>query len=349
MRLLSLPEELTPLVLLETEPLAPLFQGAILAQMHSEAADGHVEAALTLADRAFSVAWEQHQYEALAVITLYRADLLWRLWRWKEALDKIDQGHRWLQAQTSRAAHYNGTIALYFTGVVHLALRSDDEAARAFVEAQERLEEDERAWGYYGKSERVNDCRRLSRWIADLLRVQTQLPATELTMIVPLYEVTQNKLSRTGARVVMPIQTVLPRKVLQSHLPMEAHPAGEAVPVLIAGDEVPVLIGLHPTGRYAAVRLSKDVPLPEGSKVDDILLIEVTAAGRSPEEVHWSDEQRFIRLADGHIVFRATAGRRELVGIPRLILREQRWQASISSAGDTATVMPLPSSQEPPP
>ncbi|HOU16107.1 MAG TPA: hypothetical protein PKZ84_23635 [Anaerolineae bacterium] len=294
MRLVCVPDELTPFYLLELReipaPLADRLQGEV--RRHYEA--GQLEEALVSLDTLYTAAWAEQDRYATAIIVLYRAEVLRRMQRWEETLDQTQRALNWLRTQVTQVAHYNRAVALYFAGLIHFALRADGKTLRAFTNAQEILAESERYWGFESSRERVAACQDLTRWMSNLLELSARMTPGEWAMIVPVYEIANQATVRVGVTLITPFKIALPRETLVAYLP------SHYVPLDI--DELPFL-QLHPDARYLAFRITTDGDFVAHSRAGDILLTEEVFSDPSTRAAMPSYKSSFVRRMDGHILF----------------------------------------------
>ena len=317
MRLVCVPEELTPFYLLELRE-APASFGLLLdgeARRHIE--NGRFDDALSAVDSVQTAALAKRDRHIVALAHLYKAEIYRRTQRWEDALDHTRQALQWLRRQVTQTAVYNLAVALSFEGLIHFILRADDKVLHAFARAQEALVESERFWGFERNLARVADCQNLTRWMSNLLALHTRMLPGELTMIVPVYELVNHTRVRTSVREILPFQLSLPDEVLRDYLPPHL------VPVQV--DTLPFL-QLRPDAHYLAIKILADGELVSSSQAGDILLIEAVSPVPLTREIKLISDAPFVRRTDGHIHFSPSTQEQEtesFAGIPRVLIREQ--------------------------
>ncbi|HOT93360.1 MAG TPA: hypothetical protein PLJ78_16565 [Anaerolineae bacterium] len=313
MRLVYVPEELTPLYLLELREIPVFFRDRLQDEVQHRYDAGQWEEALAFTEQLSSAAMEGHDEYTAALITLYKADMLRRLQRWAEALEHTYHALTRLHWEVTQVAGYNRAVALYFIGLLYFILRADAKTLRAFTEAQEILNESERYWGFENNVARVAACRDMSRWMSTLLALPSRMPPGEWVMIVPVYELENQTLLRTGVTTVTPFQIMLPAEQLGDYLP------SNYIPLEI--EPLPFL-QLRPDARYMALKILTDGDFIEQSRVGDIILVEVVSPAPITHVAAPTLEAPFVRRPDGRIRF---APHKQTGGgwIPRVLIREE--------------------------
>ncbi len=317
MRRVFIPEELTPLCLVDPaempSPLREMLPSPELPLWGQEA----IQEALTAAEALFTAAWGERERYAAALVRLYQADLLNRQERWEEALDAAREASGWLKLQVSQKARYNEAIAAYFEGVVHYILHADQRATQTFIHAQGLLQESERFWKLQGEDTHLEDCRNVIRWITQLLALRSQTePGGDAVMIVPVYELENQVLwVRISALVVplselsMPVELVHSQEAPTAFLPLDIN----TVTFLVPGTKQ----------FYFALKVQTDGELVPKSQAGDYLLVEAAATTPPTSDSLLNTEHVFLRRADGTITFRSTRrGYPGFVGTPRALLKE---------------------------
>jgi hypothetical protein len=312
MRIVSIPEDLTPLALLEVEEAPPVLRDLLRENARSAVAQGLLEDALTLVERVFSTAWAESERYTAGLALAYQADIHWRLQRWEDALDCTRRAQEWIGAHVTPIARHNEAVAIYFEGLLHYLLHADPQMVQAFTRAQKLLNESERYWSFENQAERIEDSQNLSRWLKNLLDLQPNLPTQELILIVPVYELINQVFVRTQAWPLAPFQAFIPASELRQHLPPELIPLGEM--------PIPFL-QLPPTSRYAAIKMPHAGYLLPTSQINDLLIIEITSPVPIRESIMLETDQPFSRRNDGHIVFRPRRRSTGRIGIPRVLIR----------------------------
>lgn len=314
MRIVFVPVELTPRYLTAQREI-PTFlveqvQRAILHNIDS----GHYDEALTTAERIAPIVQSAHDAHAQALVLLYKAEALRRSQRYAEALEHTQQALILLRTEVTQVAAYNRAVALYFEGLLHFILRTDEHVLRAFIAAREALVESERFWGFENNRVRVGDCQNLRRWMSWLLELLLNTPPGDWVMIVPVYEWIHQALTLAGALPVMPFQVQLPSEVLGAYLPPNYIPLNiDAVP----------FIQLRPDTHYLALKIARDGDLLSQSRGGDLLLIESASPG-PPRDIVLTDNIPFVRHADGQISFGPYGERgQEFTGIARILIRKE--------------------------
>jgi hypothetical protein len=316
MRRIFIPEELTPLYLVEPaempSPLREMLPSPELPLQDQNA----IQKALTAAEALFTAAWGERERYAAALVRLYQADLLNRQERWEEALDAAHEASGWLKLQVSQKARYNEAIAAYFEGMIHYILHADQRATQTFIHAQGLFQESERFWKLQGEDAHIEDCRNVIRWITQLLALRSQsAPGGEEIMIVPVYELENQVLwVRISALAVpllalsMPVESVRSQGTNTAFLPLDIN----TVTFLVPGAKQ----------FYFALKVRTDGELVSKSQAGDYLLVEA-ATTTSTSDTLLNTEHVFLRKADGTITFRSTRrGYPGFVGIPRALLKE---------------------------
>ncbi|NBD35247.1 MAG: hypothetical protein GVY30_04520, partial [Chloroflexi bacterium] len=219
MRFICLPEALTLSTLLALEGIPADFRDPLATDVQRAVAAGQLEKALTIAERVFSTAWMAHRREIAALARALQADVLWRLQRPEEALEQICWALNSIELSVTQVARYNEAMIVYFEGVIHYALRSEEKVRQTFAHTHTLLTESERFWGFQHRSERMQACQAVSHWMSSLTSLLSQLPVDEFTIIVPLYELINQVVVLTGAYPVFPFRLTLPDEVLRRHLP----------------------------------------------------------------------------------------------------------------------------------
>ena len=315
MRFVCLPEALTLSTLLALEDIPADFRDPLETDVRRAVAEGRLEEALAIAERIFSTAWQAHQREAAALARALQADVLWRLQRPEEALEQIGWALNSIELSVTQVARYNEAMIVYFEGVIHYVLRFEEKVRQTFAQTHTLLAENERFWGFQHRSDRVQACQAVARWMSSLTSLLSQLPVDEFTVIAPLYELINQVVVLTGAYPIYPFHLTLPGEVLRRHLP----------PTLIPLDIGPLsFLQLHPGMHYLALKIPSDGYLLPESRVGDILLLQVTSQASPAEGVSLSEEQPFTRRSDGRVVFRPRRQPEGFVGIPQALIREQQ-------------------------
>ena len=315
MRFVCLPEALTLAALLALEDLPVEFRDPMETDVQHAVAEGCLEDALSIIERIFSTAWQAHQREAAALARALQADVLWRLQRPEEALDQIRWALNSIELSVTQVARYNEAMIVYFEGVIHYALRSEEKVRQTFALTHALLERSERFWGFQHRSERVQACQNVSHWMSSLTSLLSQLPVDEFTVIAPLYELINQVVVLTGAYPIFPFHLNLPGEALRRHLP----------PTLIPLEIGPLsFLQLQPAMHYLVLKIPSDGYLLPESRGGDILLLQATSQAAPAEGVRLSEEQPFTRRSDGRVVFRPRRQPEGFVGIPQALIREQQ-------------------------
>jgi hypothetical protein len=298
MRRIFIPEELTPLYLIEPaempSPLREMLPSPELPLWDRET----IQKTLTSAEALFTAAWGERERYAAALVRLYQADLLNRQERWEEALDATREASGWLKLQVSQRARYNEAIATYFEGTVHYILHADQQATQAFIHAQKLLQENERFWKLQGENAHIEDCHNVIRWITQLLSLRSQTePGGNEVMIVPLYELeSQVPKVRISASAV-PLLTL--------SMPVELVHYQEANAAFLPSD-INVVTFPAPSAKqfYFAVKARTDGEFFPESKAGGHLLVEATSATMPTVdtiETLLNTKHGVLRKADGII------------------------------------------------
>ncbi len=301
MRFVSIPATLALFDLLELREVPPVLRDALWEKSRAWVERGQFEEALASVEQVFQAAGAGRARVPATLAMLYKAELLRRLQRWVDALEQTQRALDSLRMQVTQVARYNEAIATYFEGLIYYILRADEKAMRTFANAQALLVESERYWSFEHHAARAEDCRQVIRWLTDLLSVQDEIPPGEVGMIVPVYEWANRILIRSGVKVVSPYEVVIPPETLKEYLP------SEYIPIQI--DHLPFL-QLRPDVNYMAFRVLADGDFTKGSRVGDLLLVEITSPvppllhGDDISDVVLSTEKPFIRRTDGRIIFR---------------------------------------------
>jgi hypothetical protein len=243
---ISLPAELALPHLVELSDVArPLHDD--LTGLSRALETGSLNGALTAAGRAFGRAKGLRDRYGQAIALLFQAEAYRRLERWEDALDAIRTALHWLELQVAAAARYNEAIAVYVEGVIHFTLGAQERMVETCSYAQHVLGESERHWAYEHNDPRAADCRNVTGWIGDLLKLRDTLPPSGLVAVLPVYVRVDGRLTRTGATAVEGIRATLPGDVLARYLPHDLQPAvlGECV-----------FPSLLPPSRYVAIQIS---------------------------------------------------------------------------------------------
>ncbi|MBN1248612.1 MAG: hypothetical protein JXC32_13215 [Anaerolineae bacterium] len=326
MRWVSVPEELAPPYLLELAYSPPSLQDQF-SQVLSAVAQGDLAVAADATLRAFRLAKAQRHRQGSALALVLRADVLRRLMRWEDSLDAIRNALHGLELDVSPVAHYNEAIAVYLEGVVHYTLRADEKALATFAYAQSALRESERHWAFEHNTARTSDCRNVIRWLTQLSAFQDPEETTDpVVMVMPVYEMANRTLIRTGAVALPPIELVIPREVVARYCPPGT------LPLQLEALTFP---SLRPDIQYAAIRIADtasiagEVPFADVGK-GDLLILEVTGSGPGSRDLVLTADQPFVRGSDGRVAFHpapqgfSTGASGEvpaLVGIPRVLIR----------------------------
>ncbi len=315
MRFVCLPEALTLATLLALEDIPAEFRDPLETDVRRAVAKGRLEDALAIAERIFSTAWMAHHREAAALARALQADVLWRLQRPEEALEQIRWALNSIELSVTQVARYNEAMIVYFEGVIHYALRSEEQVRQTFAHTHTLLTDNERFWGFQHQTDRVLACRAVAHWMSSLTVLLSQLPGDEFTVIAPLYEFVNQVVVLTGAYPIFPFHLTLPGEVLRRYLP----------PTLIPLEIGPLsFLQLHPGMHYLALTIPSEGYLLPESRDGDILLIQVTSQASPAEGVSLSKEQPFTRRSDGRVVFRPRRQPEGFVGIPLALIREQQ-------------------------
>ncbi|HNT74321.1 MAG TPA: hypothetical protein PKH77_04780 [Anaerolineae bacterium] len=315
MRLVFVPEELTPLYLLEfweTYPDLKVWH----TQVQQAFNEGQYEVALTLLDPALSYALSAREHSKAALLLLCKADLLRRLQCWGDALTQTQRALQELHTAFSKIAMYNRAVAHYWEGLLHYTIRADDKALQAFAEARKRLDDSERALQHEGDcSRRVKDCKDLKKWIDYLLTLQPGSHLGETALILPLYELKEHTLRRIDAINLTPYSIALPVVTLAPYLPPGC--------LSVTSEEL-ILPRLSPHALYIALRVAHKGELLPHSRRGDVLVLHVLTPAPSPAKLVLSADEPFVRHANGDISFRP--GQHEIPEIRvkiKVLIREE--------------------------
>lgn len=325
MYLICVPEELSLLHLIEFESSPYTVTEVLGTRSRQLIYAGNLEAALDLAETAYSAARGQRDRYGAALATLFRAEILRRQSRWEDALDALQAALHDLALEVTPTAAYNEGLASYAAGLIHYMLRSAEKTLRAFGQAHQRLVESQRFWGFTGRQARASDCQNVIRWMAQLQDVQDTLPPDEFAMLVPVYERVNHALVRTQVLPLVPFQVSLPADLLAPYLPSAYIP--------LELDALPFL-QFSPHSHYIALRYPEpaDHRLSGGlhevaleGKPGDLLLVELTTLAPVSAGLILSQDRPFVRRTDGRVLFRPQGEEiEECVGIPRLLIRKER-------------------------
>jgi tetratricopeptide (TPR) repeat protein len=307
MRQLSIPEELALPKLLELDGLESGFR------VHFDAGYRHLqygryEEAIKIAEQIVKAAGSDRYVISLG--HLLRAESLRRLRRYQEAVDVVREALRWLELQVGIKAYYNESLAVYLKGCLHYTLRNKGDALYAFNYAKKGLEGSAVNWRIEGNSVREEDCKKLLRWLSHLTKLQTKLGA-EAAFILPIYELLDQKLSRTGVVSVPPFQTGIPAELIAKFFP------DPYVPLL---NQTLSFFSLDPEAIYVALRISgkENFELPAPVNERDLLILElvnpialrsgrnlniiqIDADGEEPGIGLTPDNRSFVRMGDSEV------------------------------------------------
>lgn len=314
MRIVFVPVGLTPCHLLALREMPVFLSDQLHGMISQSIAGGRYQDALAETERISHIARRARDPHAQALVCLYQAETLYRMFRWEEALEHTRQAVVWLRAAGTQVGVYNKAVALYLEGLLHFVLRADAYAVQAFTAAQEVLMESERFWGFEKNVARVIHCQTLTRWMSRLLELAPGASSGEWVMIVPLYEPIHCTLTLVDALSIPPFLAQLPRETLNECLPVNY------VPLEI---EAIRFFQLWPDTSYLALKISRDGELVHQSRTGDVLLIEATSSV-PPEEVTLTHDMPFVRRADGQIVFGPYEQQAEIfAGIPRILIKKE--------------------------
>jgi tetratricopeptide (TPR) repeat protein len=312
MRQLSIPEELALPSLLELGGLKLGLQ-VYFAAGYRHLSRGRYEEAVKSGEQVVSAARDDRYVTSLG--HLLRAEGLRRLRRQQEAVDVVREALRWLELQVGLRAHYNESIAVYLKGCLHYSLRNEGDALNTFAYSQHALQGSANSWRIERRPDRVEDCRKLRRWMIQLVKLQTKLGA-ETAFILPVYDSLDRRINRIGVVPIRPFRAGIPAELLTEYFPEQY------VPLM---NQTVSFLSLDPEATYVAIQISedKDPKLHNQAHKGDLLILEATnpAALRSGVELT-SDDRPFVRGEGGQIEFRPVADDVEgFRGIPRLLIR----------------------------
>lgn len=315
MRLLCVPEELTPLYLLELREMPSSFGDVLNGEARRFIGNGQFVDALSVVDRVQTAALADRDRHTVALARLYKAEIYRRMQRWEDALDQTQEALQWLRKQVTPVVVYNLAVALSFAGLLHFILHADDKVLHTFDQAQEALVASERFWGFERHPARVADCQNLTRWLSNLLTLRGRLPVHALTLLVPVYELLADYTPvLTRVMPILPFQLILSDAVLRDSLPPHL------IPLQI--DAIPFL-QLQPDAHYLAIKIPAVGNLVPLSQAGDILLIEAVSPVPLTREIKLSGATPFVRRTNGRIHFGPSTQETEgFVGIPRILIRE---------------------------
>ncbi len=314
MRLVSIPAGLTPRRLLELRGISTSLADQLRDKVSQDIDSGKHEDVLSATERIFPAARTARDSQAQALVYLYKAEVLYRLSRWEEALEHTRQALAWLRNEVTQIAAYNRAVALYFEGMLHFVLRADGNVLSAFDAAQDALVESERFWGYEKNNARVADCQSIGRWMSKLRKLLLSEPSGDLVMIVPVYERSNRTLILIDAMSIPSFLIQLPKIVLTRYMPVGY------VPLQI---ETLLFLKLWPATHYLALQILRDGDLLRQSHAGDKLLIEATSPLPPQDAVKLTQDLPFVRHPDGKIVFGPYEQQNEIfTGIPRLLIKK---------------------------
>ncbi|HQE91176.1 MAG TPA: hypothetical protein PLH19_06430 [Anaerolineae bacterium] len=296
MRLVYVPEELTPFSLLELREVPAPFKDRLQGEVHRYNAAGQWEEALVSLETLFKAAWAEQDQSTTALVVLYKAEILRRLQHWEEALDETQRALNWLRLEVTQVAAYNRAVALYFAGLIHFVLRADGKVIRAFTDAQEILAASERYWSFEDNLERVAACQDMTQWMTHLLELPSRVSPGEWTLIVPVYEMVNQTLVRTGVMLVTPFQVLTPHEMLPEYLPPDYTPVNI---------EALSFFQLRPDAHYRALKIPTVGESLPPAQAGDVLLIERISADFPTAEAALKQERDtlFVRSMDGRVLF----------------------------------------------
>lgn len=316
MRLVFVPEELTPLYLLEFWETYPELK-AWHKQIQQAFYEGRYEVALTLLEPALAYAQSASDHPKTAMLLLCKADLLRRLQCWGDALIYTQQAVQKMYTTFSKIAMYNRAVAHYWEGLLHYIIRADEKALQAFAEARKRLDDSERELHHEGGwAHRVKSCKDLKEWIDHLLAKQPGSHLGEVVWLLPEYKLKDCTLRRTTLYTLEPCYIELPVVALSPYLP------GGCSPVTLENLEL-VLPHLYPHFLYIALRITADGELLAQSREGDVLVLHVLTPAPASAKLVLSADEPFLRQSNGEISFRPRQSRgKELRVMPKVLIRK---------------------------
>lgn len=295
MRLVFVPEELTPLYLLEFWETYPDLR-AWHAQIKQAFNGGQYEVALTLLDPALSYAFSARDHGKAALLLLCKADLLRRLQCWGDALTQTQRALQELHTAFSKIAMYNRAIAHYWEGLLHYILRADDKALQAFAAARRQLDDSERELRHEDAgARRARDCKDLKEWIDHLLAAQPESRLGEVAWLLPEYKLKEHTLRRIALYRLTPQYLPLPVVAFAPYLPAGC--------LSVTAEEL-VLPHLYPHHLYLALRITKKGEVLPHSRRGDVLILHVLTPAPSTTRLVLSANEPFARHTNGDISFR---------------------------------------------
>lgn len=316
MRWICLPEELALPHLLELQDV-PTPQRHLLAQLKVRLKEGAFESALTLAEQAYALAYRTPHRVSEALALLFRADIYRRMHHWEDALDAIHYALRWLEHQVSPVARYNEAVSVYVEGLVHATLQADQKVLETFAYAHQGLVASEQHWVFEQNMDRAADSRSVRRWMSQILDKQTTTLSSEISLLLPVYELVDDRSVCTDVVVLQPFQVTIPSDVMARYLP------ANYVPVQM--DALPFL-QLDPQVSYFAVRIPEDGYILRTACRGDLLIVEATTPELSEGGLTLTSDKPFVRQDDDRVAFRPAVRNGEqsakgLAGIPRLLIK----------------------------
>ncbi len=316
MRMVFVPEELTPLYLLEFWETYPELK-AWHKQVQRAFYEGGYEIALTLLDPALSYALSACEHSKAAILLLCKADLLRRLQCWGDALTHTQWALQEMHTAFSKIALYNRAVAYYWEGLLQYIIRADDKALQSFAEAHKRLDDSEhdlhqeREWAH-----RVKGCKELKEWIDHLLAKQPGSHLGEVAWLLPEYKLKECTLRRTTIYNLEPRYIELPVVTLAPYLPVDCSPA-------TLEDLELVLPHLYPHFLYIALRITEDGEFLAQSREGDVLVLHVLTPAPSSAKLVLSTAEPFMRHSNGEISFRPQqSGIKEFRVMPKVLIRK---------------------------
>lgn len=317
MRHICVPPALVPLQLAEFQDVPASLRALLALDAPCAPQTFAFDEALAMAENALTAVRNQRERHAEALLSLYKADLLWRSERWLEALELTTAAASWLKVQSSPIARYNEAIAVYFAGLLHFCLHDDARALPLLMEAQSQLDVSRRYWAVHTGREYFDACGQVAQWIAALTPLRGQTPPGSHALIVPVYPY------RAGVSEI-PIEALaisldrlrVPTRVLD----FDFLAAPEWLPLEVS--TLP-LLDVHPGAYFFGVRVDADETLTPHSRAGDIILIEALTPMALTDDPAWgSGMQPFTRRPDGTLVLRDLQRTGQgFVGIPRALLR----------------------------
>jgi hypothetical protein len=294
---ICVPPGLTIPHLLEWEGVNPTFRD-LVEEVVEDIGLADQQRAVAHATQIRLLAGEEFDPYAAALACLLQAEALRHLRQWEDCLATIHEARRWLRLRIGAVASYNCALAAYLEGLIQFTARDEVKALSAFSFAARTLEESRHYWSFECRAARAEDCRRLASWVSDLGRCISGHQAADTVLILPIYGLIDEVLSRTATYALNFSRPIL--QVLRIRLVKK--------PFIFAYKRLElnemVIEWLDPLDDYFAIRFQCDRFMGFPGSKGDLLVLQTVPMSMSFEDEVLAYDDIFVRGKDGHVGFR---------------------------------------------